>query len=484
MIKEIDFDLITNDNGCENICGDFIPVLPTEYGESLTYYEALCKLSRKVDEFETGQVESVNGKTGVVVLTAEDVGALPVGTEVGAVDSVNGKTGVVVLTAEDVGALPVGTEVGAVDSVNGKTGVVVLTAEDVGAIPVGSEVGAVDSVNGQTGVVVLTAEDVGGIPISEKGANNGVATIDSDGYVVQPVRGGTGGAVDSVNGKTGVVVLTAEDIGALPVGTPVGDVDSVNGKTGVVVLTAEDVGALPVGTPVGDVDSVNGQTGDVVLSAEDVGAANNIHASTHAVGGSDPITPNSINALNKEGNNIEGNYMTGNLRILKASPLVALSNNAVDRCGVLLLSSGGHLQLFNEVGAVPAALAINTTSLRLRSGTELATNALQLLAYKNGIETVAIVFGSHNKPSGSYTGNGSATSRTIDTGGISDAIVLYGSGYMALVTSSGVIGKSPNSATPIIIDYAECKFDNGALILNTTNEVVNANNRTYYYQVL
>ena len=61
---------------------------------------------------------------------------------------------------------------------------------------------------------IPTASEVGAIPVSEKGANNGVATIDSEGYVVQPVRGGTGGAVDSVNGKTGVVVLDADDVGA------------------------------------------------------------------------------------------------------------------------------------------------------------------------------------------------------------------------------------------------------------------------------
>ena len=42
--------------------------------------------------------------------------------------------------------------------------------------------------------------------------------IDGVGYAVQ--GGGGGGAVDSVNGKTGVVVLDAEDVGALPDDTP------------------------------------------------------------------------------------------------------------------------------------------------------------------------------------------------------------------------------------------------------------------------
>lgn len=80
---------------------------------------------------QAGQVLSVNGKTGVVVLGASDVGAKP-SNYVAPVDSVNGKTGVVVLNASDVGAKP-SNYAAPVDSVNGKTGVVVLNANDVGA---------------------------------------------------------------------------------------------------------------------------------------------------------------------------------------------------------------------------------------------------------------------------------------------------------------------------------------------------------------
>ena len=56
-----------------------------------------------------------------------------------------------------------------------------------------------------------------------------------------------GGAVDSVNGKTGTVVLNASDVGALPSSyTP--PVSSVNNKTGAVTLGAADVHALPDNT--------------------------------------------------------------------------------------------------------------------------------------------------------------------------------------------------------------------------------------------
>lgn len=58
-----------------------------------------------------------------------------------------------------------------------------------------------------------------------------------------------GGAVKSVNGKDGEVVLTAEDVHALPdtYTPPPAPVQSVNGKTGSVQLGAADVGAVPSG---------------------------------------------------------------------------------------------------------------------------------------------------------------------------------------------------------------------------------------------
>ena len=73
--------------------------------------------------------------------------------------------------------------------------------------------------------------------------------------------GGGGGAVQSVNGQTGAVVLDAADVGALPDDyTP--PVTSVNGQTG----------AVTVSVPV---QSVNGKTGEVVLDAAAVGALPN-----------------------------------------------------------------------------------------------------------------------------------------------------------------------------------------------------------------
>jgi hypothetical protein len=142
----------------------------------------------------------------------------------GAVNSVNGQTGTVVLTASDVGALP-DSYTAPVTSVNTKTGAVVLDKTDIGLGNVANVAQysasnpppyPVTSVNTKTGAVVLDKTDVGlgnVANVAQYSASNPPP------YPVTSVNGQTGdvtvsgGAVDSVNGYTGDVVLTPSDIG-------------------------------------------------------------------------------------------------------------------------------------------------------------------------------------------------------------------------------------------------------------------------------
>ncbi|UUN29420.1 collagen-like protein [Streptomyces sp. FIT100] len=79
--------------------------------------------------------------------------------------------------------------------------------------------GVVQSVNGKSAPdVVLAAADVGAIPSTAAGAAGGVAQLDASGKVpaAQLPTSSGGGAVTSVNTKTGDVVLAAADVGASP----------------------------------------------------------------------------------------------------------------------------------------------------------------------------------------------------------------------------------------------------------------------------
>lgn len=171
-----------------------------------------------------------------------------------------------------------------VTSVNSLTGVVTLTA---------ASVGAETSAGAQAKVDVLAATVV---PLTQKGANNGVATLDGSGKIPSGQLP-TGSGVTSVNGQSGAVTLTAADVSAVPTSQKgaASGVATLDGSTLVPVaqipgLAATkitsgtlDVARVPTGTSsttvsLGNhthtypVSSVNSQTGVVVLAAADVGA--------------------------------------------------------------------------------------------------------------------------------------------------------------------------------------------------------------------
>lgn len=112
-------------------------------------------------------VTSVNTKTGAVMLTASDVGALA-DTYVPPVSSVNSKTGAVILTASDVGALADNTTY--VSSFNGNSGAVTYTAP-------------VTSVNTKTGAVSLSASDVGALPDSTSIPSSTSDLVNDSGFI-------------------------------------------------------------------------------------------------------------------------------------------------------------------------------------------------------------------------------------------------------------------------------------------------------------
>ena len=90
------------------------------------------------------------------------------------------------------------------------------------------------------------------------GTNVTVDNSDPENPVIS-ASGGGGGAVDSVNGQTGVVVLDAEDVGA----DPEGSAAAAQGN-------AEDYTDTQIAAINYPVDSVNGQTGTVVLDTDDI----------------------------------------------------------------------------------------------------------------------------------------------------------------------------------------------------------------------
>lgn len=99
-------------------------------------------------------------------------------------------------------------------------------------------------------------------------------------------------------------------------------------------------------------------------------------------------------------------------------------------------------------------------------------------SYANGDFTI---FGEHNKPSGSYTGNGSSASRDIDTGGIGNVVSVWSENASVIINNSGAFVSTGSTS---FIQFSSCKVLDGVITLTTTNSALNENGVEYWYQVL
>lgn len=91
---------------------------------------------------------------------------------------------------------------------------------------------------------------------------------------------------------------------------------------------------------------------------------------------------------------------------------------------------------------------------------------------------------SGNKPSGSYTGNGSTAERTINIGGTGSVLHIFipHTGWGALVWRYGALVFGGNTVTEL--NETAARFLEGKLILNTDHYALNVNGQLHYYEML
>ena len=160
---------------------------------------------------------------------------------------------------------------GAVSSVNGKTGEVVLSASDVGAAST-SDLASYVTTNAMntelTNYATTSAVDTKLTEYQPKLiAGEGISISDSN--VISATGGGSsGGAVESINGKTGAVVLTGEDI-------------AINTATG--VNTINDVVANLTSMVINKQDAITATSDLVVNSVQAAGTSSSAYLSPHAL---------------------------------------------------------------------------------------------------------------------------------------------------------------------------------------------------------
>jgi hypothetical protein len=93
------------------------------------------------------------------------------------------------------------------------------------------------------------------------------------------------------------------------------------------------------------------------------------------------------------------------------------------------------------------------------------------------------LFGEHNKPCGSYTGNGDS-SRTVNLGGTGCAIYIYATdlSYEGFITRNGGFGYETYVDGSVVIESTGGYFEDGFLYLHSSK--CNQSGKTYKYQVL
>ena len=207
------------------------------------------------------------------------------------------------------------------------------------------------------------------------------------------------------------------------------------------------------------------------LTAADVGARPNTWMPTAADVGARPDTwtPTAadVGAVNKA-----GDTMTGNLTIKKSNSVTATIYP--DGSGVMVQTySDWNKRKFLHIPSDEAAVGYD----RLQY--------VDIEVMGTGANGRFDIFHTGNKPSGSYTGNGEATARTVDIGGIGNVLFIRAQhsviGFACFY--GGVMFNLANNTTQY---YTRTRFSfaDGVLTIATSDAHVNNNGTEFYYQVL
>ncbi len=131
-------------------------------------------------------------------------------------------------------------------------------------------------------------------------------------------------------------------------------------------------------------------------------------------------------------------------------------------------------------GEIPATINIIRDDIKCGG---ITFNEKGIKLWDGLVNTYHDLFGEYNKPAGTYTGNGDATSRTINTGGIGNWLALRTfTDVIGLVCPTGAIMFSNGTAK--FLSSTSIKFQSGVLTIASADNSVNKSSTTYGYYVL
>lgn len=179
--------------------------------------------------------------------------------------------------------------------------------------------------------------------------------------------------------------------------------------------------------------------------------------------------------------------MTGSLQINGDWKIVRLVNSAGDREAYFQLAPNGGFQITEK----PLADMNNYISLQMlgHDSTQDIAYRLKLNHVLDGALESYNMFGENNKPTGSYTGNGSGITREIAVPSIGDTIIIRRStsgqvGNTVAIVTKGCGAICKTGTTLKAFTDSQVGFVDGKLVLMTDDAILNENGVIYKYQVI
>ena len=171
--------------------------------------------------------------------------------------------------------------------------------------------------------------------------------------------------------------------------------------------------------------------------------------------------------------------VTGNLTISKSEPNILAKDTKSARAARLVEYPNGQGGIENYKDGR------NYRGIRINTEADDLAGALKLVQMLGGVWSEHNIFHTGNKPSGSYTGNGSATSRAIPVGGIGRAMLIISTKGTAIVTDGISFGVSVSGGLTVFA-YQDAHYlsSTGDITVASDHELLNANGVNYMYENL
>lgn len=175
-----------------------------------------------------------------------------------------------------------------------------------------------------------------------------------------------------------------------------------------------------------------------------------------------------------------GDTMNGNLVIQNTAPGIELFDPEYDGRTRLYKDVSSNADYGTMIADIDATGNIDSLNIRRSAG--LLDKLSLYVENANGTSTRYAIYGAHTKPWGSYTGNGAAAVRQVNTTGNGYACIVHSASGTCIVMARGAIriGNGVFSWLP----SGQAYFKNGILYIATTDSALNTSGTSYSYEVL